>query len=378
MAAKKKSGIQQDEKMDIPQTKPEGLKLRHIKVRNFKALDDLELDFPPPRMSYDPDVIVIGSRNGVGKTSVLESCALLVLAEAIGPRSFLLGRSPEMPIDVLDLLIRTGAAAAGLEGTFRRNSKESKASVNLEKSGWVDIREGVGPVTRSVLGTLPNQPDLLQPFLFSLMGLNAEPIISPHCLYFHSYRKVSERNPELGMLVSGERLSRTSRYGPGFDSQVSTFKFQLLQAMMGKAQLFDTSDNESAGDALGKLNELVERYAGGTIGKLRPSEDNAVDFRIHPIKGGESFTFNGLSSGQKEIISTLFLIWYHSRKVPKVVLIDEPELHLNAEWHSDFVRQIFALAPENQYIIASHSKHIFASVEADRRILLSASEEAVT
>ncbi|MBZ5713603.1 AAA family ATPase [Nannocystis pusilla] len=53
-----------------------------------------------------------------------------------------------------------------------------------------------------------------------------------------------------------------------------------------------------------------------------------------------------------------------------MVLIDEPELHLNAEWQVKFVRLLFKLAPKNQYIFATHSEFIFRSVQEDRRILI--------
>jgi predicted ATP-dependent endonuclease of OLD family len=217
--------------------------------------------------------------------------------------------------------------------------------------------------------------DLMDRFVFSLVGFNSEPLIIPPVLYFHSYRKVMEGNPELGMMVEGERTFRRSRYRTDFEFPISAFKLQILRLMMGKARLFETLDDEHASDMLDKLNELVNRYSGGTIEKLRPSSDNTVDFRIYQSNGEKSFTFDGLSSGQKEIISTLFLIWYYSKTKPSIVLIDEPELHLNVEWHMDFVKQVHDLAPENQYIIATHSEDIFSSVEEDRRILLVPSED---
>jgi predicted ATP-binding protein involved in virulence len=85
---------------------------------------------------------------------------------------------------------------------------------------------------------------------------------------------------------------------------------------------------------------------------------------------GASFAFDGLSSGQKEIISTLFLIWRHSQEEPCIVMMDEPELHLNAEWHADFVERLQEYGPRNQYILATHSEQIFGSVDEDRRALL--------
>lgn len=51
-------------------------RLHRIEIRNYKALDALDLDFPAPLMTGDPDITVVGSANGVGKTSLLECCAL--------------------------------------------------------------------------------------------------------------------------------------------------------------------------------------------------------------------------------------------------------------------------------------------------------------
>jgi predicted ATPase len=117
----------------------------------------------------------------------------------------------------------------------------------------------------------------------------------------------------------------------------------------------------------------VERYCGGSIENLRLLPDNTVDIRIKPVNGESSFSFNGLSSGQKEMIATLFLIWKNTHKQPSIVLIDEPELHLNAEWHGEFVEQLRSLAPYNQYILATHSEEIFRSVDESYRAILGSS-----
>ena len=49
-----------------------------MSLRNYKGIDEVELLLPAPRMAEDPDVIVIGSQNGLGKTSILECCSLLL------------------------------------------------------------------------------------------------------------------------------------------------------------------------------------------------------------------------------------------------------------------------------------------------------------
>jgi hypothetical protein len=322
-------------------------------------------------MRHDPDVMVLGSKNGLGKTSVLEACGLLYLAALIAPNEFEMHRFPEMPVDLGDLFVRAGANECEISGKFtfdNASKRDSSVDLRFSRSGQTTI-EGD---TKSFEPML-NEPEfahrgIVQRFLLPLVALSSDPLILPHLLYFHSYRKIQEGSPELGMMVEGERFSRR-RFRPGSEYPVSQFKLALLRSMMSRAELFEESHDEDADSTIAQLNNLVNRYAGGTIDKLRPSGDNTVDFRIS-IKGGGSFTFDGLSSGQKEIISTLFLIWQNTRKAPGIVLIDEPELHLNAEWHKDFIQQVHELAPGNQYIIATHSEDVFASVEEDRRVLL--------
>ena len=59
---------------------------------------------------------------------------------------------------------------------------------------------------------------------------------------------------------------------------------------------------------------------------------------------------------------------------PALVLIDEPELHLNADWQRELIYQLHASMPQNQYILATHSEDIFASVSPVRRLMLLGSE----
>ena len=82
------------------------------------------------------------------------------------------------------------------------------------------------------------------------------------------------------------------------------------------------------------------------------------------------FDFDDLSSGQKEIISTLFCIWFYTRYGKSIVLIDEPELHLNMSWQLMFVQMLKKIAPNNQYIMATHSEAVMRLVPFNHRILL--------
>jgi len=355
---------------------PKSIKIRNLKIRNFKGLDDIELDFPAPQLKGDPDIIVMGSRNGLGKTSVLESCALLFLAASQDQISLNRFLSPGISINIPDLLIRGGEEDANISGEFFVDHQ--KFSVNLQISRTGNFKTNTDtPAFKQVLTQkhfrLFYTSDNIERFFYSLVGLSPEPILLPHFIYFHSDRKIQEGGLELGMMVEDKSYRRLKRVRA--ELPISTFKLEILRSLMSRGGLFENIDDTESEKVIETLNELMSRYASGTIEKLRPSQDNTIEFRITPTNGSASFTFDGLSSGQKEIISTLFLIWKYTARYPGIVLIDEPELHLNAEWHRRFIHNLYQLAPNNQYIIATHSEDIFASVESDRRILLSSGED---
>ena len=356
----------------MPKQENVGIKLRRLKVQNFKALDSLDLEFPPPLMKNDPDVFAMGSKNGVGKTSVLEACALLFLGVYLGKENFNRSIWRETPINIFDLLIRAGTNKAIIEGNFDINEKDIKIKLTFSKDIGLKFEGNIKPF-ETILKPNKYIENLVEHFLYSIIALNSEPLILSPFLYFHSYRKVQEGNPKLGMMVDDYKYMRQMRYRDRSDFPISLFKVEILKYMMSKASLFENFDMEESHEELMKLNDLVFRYAGGKIEKLRPAANNTVDIRITPENGSESYTFDGLSSGQKEIISTMFLIWHYTNNNPGIVLIDEPELHLNAEWHRKFMWSLYDIAPENQYIIATHSEDVFSAVPEDHRVLLTAS-----
>lgn len=349
------------------------IKLRRLEIHNYKGVDRFEMDFPLPKLPGDPDIIVMGSRNGLGKTSVMECCSLLLLSLTIRKDRFKL-KDRHSIIDVPDLLIRAGSQAFKIAGDFVIGDQSVTTQIRVDRNGvakisGTDIQDLI--MDNGLYDPSADTEDLIK----AICGLSPNPVIENSFLFFHSYRKVQEGNPELGMMVGdSQRAGRMRRYRP-YDMPMSEFKLQILRSLMKQADLFETIEGQEPDETIDQLNELVKVYAGGTIKKLRPSADNTVDIRISIGENTESMTFDGLSSGQKEIIATLFLIWYHTKGNPSVVFIDEPELHLNAQWHRSFVRRLIKLAPNNQYIIATHSEDVMDSVEEDRRVLLTNNSE---
>ncbi|TVQ58621.1 MAG: hypothetical protein EA366_06370 [Spirulina sp. DLM2.Bin59] len=351
-------------------TKKERIRLSHLKITNYKKIDFLEIDFLPPLMDEDPDILLLGSKNGGGKTSVLECCALLMLAGLL-QKGFKNRFRDELLLDVANSLVKAGQKTATIECTVTQDHKKCVTSLQVDHE--------IGFLTPKIEGDTSlfdfnkDHFGILDYHLSSIFAFSSEPLIIPPLLHFNSYRKVQESNPELGMMADDYPRSYDMRRRSGIKnivSPVSSFKLEILRSLMGQASLFEDVDKEQSQKILFQLNALIQRYCGGQIEHLRPLPDNKIDIRIKPMSEKESFSFDGLSSGQKEMIATLFLIWKNTKEKPSVVLIDEPELHLNAEWHGDFVRQLYQLAPDNQYILATHSEEIFGSVDERHRAIL--------
>ncbi len=351
------------------------IRLTHLTIKNYKKIDSLEIDFPRPLMKGDADILVFGSKNGGGKTSIIECCALLILAGVIGEKLNRFRESGEL-LDIANLLVKAGKNSAILKANFEKNEKQCFVSLVIQKNGNIEIsrKDDISLLeNKSIKSFFP-----IENILNSIFAFSSEPLIIYPLLYFNSYRKVQESKPELGMMAedySADGLIRTAtgvivRSSRIRTTSVSSFKLEILRALMGQASLFEGFRERDSEVVLSQLNILVEHYCNGRIENLRPLADNKVDIRIKPINDGESFSFDGLSSGQKEMIATLFLIWKNTQNQPSIVLIDEPELHLNAEWQSDFIQQLYQLAPHNQYILATHSEAIFRSVDEEYRAML--------
>lgn len=340
-----------------PSAAPAGLKLRRLEIENFKAIDKLVLDLPAPLMEDDPDVFVIGSKNGIGKTSILEAAALLWLAATFN--GFVQAGAESSLYSFRQFFIRADTSSLRVAGTFHEitTHEVSTVAVQLPQFGPLSIA-GLQPPPH------PFDVDGAERFYFPrLFGAVAEPFLTAALVYLHCNRRITH-----GPVSLSENAAHV--FPESFGFSLGYVKHELLRFILAQAGLFEDIRSSSTTQTAVVLAELFTEFAGSTLSKLRTRPDNTFDIRVQPLRGGGSFSFDALSSGQKEMISTLFLIWQHTRNQPSLVLIDEPELHLNAEWQTKFIRLLFKLAPWNQYILATHSEYVFRSVQEDRRLLI--------
>ena len=342
-----------------------GIRIEQIEIRDYKGIDSLHLEFPLPKMRHEPDVFVLGSENGVGKTAVLESCAFLLLALlnrvegfAFQPRNLEVGT-----------MVRAGADRATISGRVRRNDAVIRIEIVLNRNGQPETNYGL--VTGAPLEDVTFDPGQdSRELMGAICGLTPNPVITKLFLFFHSYMKIA-----YGSTLPRNMLAHQNSHDP---RSPGNFKNHLLQALLSRAGVFEESHRGPFETDLIHMNGLLREYADVAIGGLRPLSDGTLDINIKANDSLHSYSMDGLSSGQKQIISTLYSIYRETKSSSRVLFFDEPELHLNTQWHRRFVNNVHERAPNNQILMATHSEDVMRSVRSDRRIFLGHSKPAQT
>lgn len=130
---------------------PFKIRLNKLKLVNFKRFDEIELEFPKPFHKEDLDIFVMGSQNGLGKTSILEAISLLFLylseKESHVNRIF---REYEhyFPFNLSDYFIKAGNEKAIIQGYFEiptdqyslLNEYEHYLEIHISKQSGITLK----------------------------------------------------------------------------------------------------------------------------------------------------------------------------------------------------------------------------------------------
>jgi predicted ATP-dependent endonuclease of OLD family len=123
----------------------------------------------------------------------------------------------------------------------------------------------------------------------------------------------------------------------------------LLEEDKGRAQA-DFADDPN-------MKQLTEILRGlGYEWKLETVNPMTNEYNIRLTKQGTSFLVSAASSGERELLTYLFVIFGLNIR-DALVVVDEPELHLHPKWQRTLLSIFVKLsdATGNQFLIATHS-----------------------
>lgn len=367
------------------------MKIRKIKIKNYKIFDDLELDFTDSN-SKALDTIVLAGINGSGKTSILQ-----LLQKVFSEKSNLL-RIKDTPHD------------------FGKNSDAiicEELSIEFESSlDFINIFKGLifsfnQQALKRKVGIENFNPLLKSTFTkLSVAAKNKEDI-----KIFEFCYKI-ENNTEQFTIKKNDFLP----FGILSEDDLSKY-FSVLYFVASSFELDDHSENKDFFDLIypnKQSNErngivrlvdifshkkeiegyLINSIINAVLENREITVKKAVDSRIEEINkilrnikintklinltsekaifespNGKKISIDDLSSGEKQLYYRAVLLSKLNIK-NSLILVDEPETSLHPTWQREVIKLYQNAGENNQVILATHSPHIIASVAPKNIFLL--------
>jgi hypothetical protein len=303
-----------------------------LTIRDFRGIDRLELDFRGPDGNPN-SLVVLAGPNGCGKTTVLEAALILAGGAKLiaGPR----GRRA----------IRRGAKDYEIAGEF-----QSEFSAGAQTFSRREV---------------PGSTD--KPF-------SDHPV--PHW-YFSSWRApslVGPVEPTVGRRGRRPKRNDQNRLRNVKQSLVNAATFERFQL----SRFFDGGGPYST--VISEINRAWREFYPDpeqtfSVEIVSPTEPDLGGFDVYLCTPeGPLLEVDLLSSGQLELflfLSELAL----SENREGIIFIDEPELHLDPQWHRLILRSLMRLQPRAQLVVSTHSPEIYdAAASYERHFLVPESD----
>lgn len=333
------------------------MKIRRLKIKNYKIFDDVEFDFTD-KEGNTLDTIVLAGVNGSGKTTVLE------LIRSIFDLSFF---TPEFHVGMeFEEGLEIGIEYDFLkeERLFLKEGVESAISYNSSEKDKFDYK------LNDLLSLLNNDE---KGYYFFIKKSPADSVL---------LRLIIQTN------VVGYKEIFTMVYFPVLNREIQQYKkwakMKILDVLKNKSdmkksilkgirdEIFANKNLPPKESIKNTINEVTKLLEGLNL------NSKLVDFEseelIFESINGKRILFEDLSSGEQQIYFKSFSL--SSFKAKSVgILVDEPATSLHPSWQQKIVKLYQNVGKNNQVFLATHSPHIIASVKPESLFLLAVNDD---
>lgn len=330
------------------------MRITKLQLQDYKCFEKLVLD------NLGNRVVLVGP-NGCGKSAVLEAIAALKeYAGSYNPQPHVYVREIQVVNrhvmawpDNTPVPIRGNQPSATISAEVKLDDTEkalaggldtARVGIRIDKSGEVTLTEADGNVANLFKHFDPES------------SIGVVDYISPN----RTFPRQRVENINLGAVsVHQQRLERIELPRPNYDAYN---KFRTVKDFLISLAVEEFSHHQATGEDLGGiklLREIFSDFFGPKVFLGFKKLDAELQIAVRTPYGDHDI--DQLSSGEKELFF-IFVNLFRIRKLPSVILYDEPERHLNAGLETRIIPALNRLRTRNQMWIATHGVELIGSL----------------
>lgn len=385
------------------------MKIKRLAMKSFRGIGDLTLSFDEMELT-----VLIGV-NGVGKSSILDSLAILLSqftgriqnslnsTRSLSEEDITNGRE-QTQLEITISLNERQDLSWSLSEVTEDQSPESSAAKRLDEiKSLLEMRQqplqklpGNKSIKRALQEILNNfnqiaPDDESQDFLDDLQTaideinnqlISDENANIPLAVYYPVNRAVLDMPLEIAEEFSFKSINA---YDQALTGGRIDFK-GFFEWFRNREDL----ENELRRDNPNHRDKQLEAVRNAVSSMQQDFSDLRVErspLRMTVKKQGREFIVNQLSDGEKCLLA---LVGDLARRLAianpglaeplqgsGVVLIDEIELHLHPKWQREIIPSLTRTFPNCQFIITTHSPQVVSHVKPDNIYLLEATPTGI-
>jgi predicted ATP-binding protein involved in virulence len=371
------------------------MRIEELHLQNFRGFRELKLTLPP-------DLAVFIGVNGSGKSSILDSIAIL-LSQFVADVS--VHYESRLYIEEDDIKI-----------TCNEVFLSTRVEVDSNKKLWWEVSQDRKMGMQSTKGDLFNY--LLERLLNEVIPIhdderilqinNKNDLILPIIVFYHTDR-ILIKSSAINEISEEERENtydnnRLIGYQTAFSGNINDFRdflywFKEEEEYENEVRL--TQDTNFRNPRLEIIRKALETFLEGFpntqfsdlhIVRVSSSREGGIRRLSKPSlvikKNGENFKLDQLSDGEKTLLMIVVdiarrlailnpSITNPSELLEKgtgIILIDEIDLHLHPQWQRIVIPSFRKTFPKCQFIVTTHSPQVLSGVNRENVFILEDSE----
>ncbi|MCX7049762.1 MAG: AAA family ATPase [Candidatus Sumerlaeota bacterium] len=372
------------------------MKIKSLRMIAFRGIKDMALNF-------DDKLNVLVGINGSGKSSVLDSLAILLSRLVV---SICGTNSKSLTIRDLDIMNGENESMISLiaqnqRGKFTWSLTNARKGRTKKRGGYLDDMHSLTRQYQAVIEEMYRRSEISEvPDSSESEKIQEYPLLPLLTLPLLMHYGVNRAVTDIPLKVRKRHgfFDPISAYDNAFRSKTDFRSFfewfrefedienaalREYQAASDEekkkmeAQGFDHKD-----EGLAAARKAIEDFTGFT--KLRI---NRKPLQMELLKGAKKLIVDQLSDGEKCLLSLVgdlarrLSIANPTKSNPLkgvgIVLIDEIELHLHPKWQREVIPKMVEIFPNCQFIITTHSPQVLSHVKEGSVFLMKNSENGI-